>query len=135
MKNIITLIAVFLTVISYSQKNDPNLRSGQMHSYNPILSNNINKFLNPQKCIKGSRFLFQNFQEPGIIYTGGKTHTMSSLNIDALNQDIVLKIGTDSILILEKNKIDSLKLQIENSKKLILIHFMKLYIKTKKLLY
>ena len=133
MKNIITLIAVFLTVISYSQKNDPNLRSGQMHSYNPILSNNINKFLNPQKRIKGSRFLFQNFQEPGIIYTGGKTHTMSGLNIDALNQDIVLKIGTDSILILEKNKIDSLKIADRKFKKVDSNSFYEIVHKNKKI--
>ncbi len=116
-KNIITLIAVFSTILSYGQKNDPSLRSGQMHSYNPIFSNNTNKFLNPPKLIKGSRFLFENFQEPGIIYSNGKTHKISGLNIDALNHDIVLKIGLDSILILEKNKIDSLKIGNRKFKK------------------
>ena len=119
MKNLTTLIALLFVLTSNGQKNDPSLRSGQMYSYNPILSGNVNEFLAPEKSIKGSRFIFNEFQEPGKIYIGGKVYSANGLNIDALNKNLVLKVGKDSILVLEKSNIDSIVITNRMFKKLV----------------
>lgn len=110
MRPITIIILLFLSIYSHSQRNDPNLRSGQMHNYNPLISSNINKFLGAQKNIQGSRFVFEKFNEQGKIYTNNQVYSANGLNIDALNNDLVLKIGKDSILVLEKNRIDSIRI-------------------------
>ncbi|MDF0717155.1 hypothetical protein PY092_13410 [Muricauda sp. 334s03] len=106
------LIPLFLctAVFSFAQKNGSNLRSGQMQSYNPILSSSVNDFVGSDNPIEGSRFVFEDFDKSGTIYTANQLYRTEGLNIDALKHDIILKVGQDSILVLDKNNIDSLKI-------------------------
>lgn len=119
MKYTTILIALISTIFSFGQRNDPNLRSGQMHSYNPLLSSNVNRFLDPVKNIKGSRFVFKDFKKQGTIYMGDQVFKVNGLNIDALNKDLVLRVGKDSILVIEKNKVDSIGIDSHHFKKFI----------------
>lgn len=117
MRPITILLFLFSIFSSFAQRNDPNTRSGQMHSYNPMLSSTVNKFAGFNKNIKGSRFVFEKFNKQGKIYTNNQVYSANGLNIDALNKDLVLKVGKDSILVLEKNTIDSLHIDSKLFKK------------------
>ncbi|GLU43661.1 hypothetical protein [Allomuricauda sp. NBRC 101325] len=106
----------------YGQKNNSNLRSGQMYNYHPILSSNTNAFQTPDKKIDGTRFVLNDFANNGKVFVSGKVYITKGLNIDAFNNDVVFKLNNDSILILEKSVIDSLsigghkfKKQIDNN--------------------
>lgn len=89
-----------------------------MHNYHPILSGTVNNHLGLEKNVKGSRFVFNEIHESGKIYTKGKTYTSQGINIDALNKDLVIQIEKDSILVLEKSKIDSIQIGNHRFKKI-----------------
>lgn len=114
MKTLLILFILISTPYLHSQKNDSSLRSGQMYNYNTIISSSVNTISAHKSNIEGNRYVFNKTNTSGKIYTSKKTYTANRLNIDALNKDIVILIGKDSLLILEKNKIDSLT--IENRK-------------------
>ena len=118
MKNfLVTLLILCPILFIYGQKNDPNVRSGQIYRYNPILSSNINKYLGGGETIKGSRFVFKGFNQKGILFMNGQSYTARGLNIDAIDNDLISLVGTDSVLVYEKNKIDSVLIMGRKFKK------------------
>lgn len=117
MKNILIIIALFSTLNILGQKGNSTLRSGQIYSYNPLFSGSMNDYLGSQKNIEGSRFVLEGFENPGNIYLNGTSYTTANLNLDAMNKDLVLKVGLDSVLVLDKQKIDSLVLDGHTFKK------------------
>lgn len=108
MNNKVMLIALCSSFLTFSQKGGSDLRSGQMQNYNPVLSRSVNSFLESGEIIEGSRFVFDVFHDNGKVYLGNQTYKADGLNIDALKKELVLKMNMDSILILDKTKIDSI---------------------------
>lgn len=104
----VILIALCSSFFSFSQKGGSDLRSGQMQNYNPVLSSSVNSFLESSNVIEGSRFVFDVFHDNGHVYMGNQSYKADGLNIDALKKELVLRIDTDSILILDKTRIDSI---------------------------
>lgn len=108
MKYILMLIVFCSTLFSFSQKGGSDLRSGQMQNYNPVLSSSVNSFMESSGTVEGSRFVFDVFHDIGKVYMGNQSYKADGLNIDALKKELVLRIDTDSILILDKTRIDSI---------------------------
>lgn len=121
MKQLLNLFLAISMITAYGQNKSGGKGTGQIHTYNPIFSDNYSRdydrFLEKDESIKGTRFVFDDFGQKGLVFIDGVTYTAYGINIDAINNDIVTLIGKDSILVLEKNKIDSLRIENKDFKK------------------
>ena len=131
MLKLLVYISLFLFVLnSYSQKTEiypTNITksggsgTGQVNAFNSLFSNYYDNeyklFKEKDEKIKGSRFVYDDFAHKGLVFVNDVVYTTYGINIDAVDNDIVTMAGKDSIFILEKIRIDSIRIDNKDFKK------------------
>jgi hypothetical protein len=111
MKNILIVVFILFTFNINGQRGNSSsfdTRIGSIASSDGVMAKFYRLHQNDKESISGSRYVFSDFKQKGIFYINNKAYTVYGANIDVISNDIVSLVGTDSILVYNKNKIDSL---------------------------
>lgn len=111
MKNVLIVVFILFTFNINGQRGNSSsfdTRIGSIASSDGVMAKFYRLHQNDKESISGSRYVFSDFKQKGIFYINNKAYTVYGANIDVISNDIVSLVGTDSILVYNKNKIDSL---------------------------
>lgn len=114
MKTIIKFLVILSFFQVYSQGKEPDPYGGQI--YSPI-DVTANRYLDKEDEFTGTTYLFSEWENDGKFYINGKSYKVNNVNINALENDLESKVGKDSILVYDKYKIDSVKINNRKFKK------------------
>ncbi len=108
MKYFLTIITLFLISSVKSQEFDSISSEGNIISMNDVFSKRL--FYSSQNEIKGSSYLFKDWNNNVVVYSNSKTFNLKSINFNIHSNEFSSLKGTDSLFVYDINKIDSLKI-------------------------
>jgi len=105
MKNILFVLSFFSILITNAQTLEAQSTVGTVTSMNDIFTKHLTNSNNEE--VLGNPFLFQDWENIGVVYSEGNTHSLKKLNYNIFSDDIGALKGKDFDLIYDKVKIDS----------------------------
>jgi hypothetical protein len=109
-KIIFTTVFLLLQVLVFAQSVgvDNGLKSSFENLYDLREMNDYNIGLNSK--IKGTVFLFEDWNNKSVVYSIFNTYQLDKLNYNMLNDNFSVELSKDSLYILSKEKIDSVSI-------------------------
>ncbi len=105
MKNILFVLSFFSILFINAQILEAQSTVGTVTSMNDLFTKHLTNSNNEE--VSGNPFLFQNWENTGVVYSERNAHSLKKLNYNIFSDDIGALKGKDSVLIYDKVKIDS----------------------------